>query len=704
MSTYPKFRSDLNAYEQKDSHGRTIIVLKDPVSQQFFRLTNYEHRFLSSLDGNMSPEDAAERLKTAGYYYAVEDVRSIVRKAAQQGLLLGAGFGTAGFQRTLKTKMAQAKQARRLSSIYFLFIPLWNPDRFLERTLWIFRLLCNRWTGFLAALTVPGAIYLIVVGIPKIEREFLFFFNVSNLLYLWITIALTKLVHEMAHAYTAKKHGLYVPQMGVAFLIFFPCLYCDTTDAWQLADRKQRMAISSAGVIAEAILASFSAYVWFFSKPGMLNSLAFYMMGVSLASTLLFNGNPLLKFDGYFVLMDYLRTPNLYRKSFDHIKYLFMNKLLGIETYPRVSSTTRESCIFTSYGVLSSIYRVFLYTSIVAGVYYRFDKTVGLVLAVLAFGLFVVRPIGTGLASLWRHRTRMRPRLVTMLVFVCGLALSIGLFAAPIPRNSVYPCFLDATRKQKLTVPLHTWVSRVNIHQGSEVARGTILFSLDTTFLRLTLSKKEIVRDIIKKELDMLLLDDQSRAEAPSKEIELLQVEDEIQEIKRQLDLAEHGASAPFHGVVTMLDPRMKTGFQPGEGSIVGELESVTDCTVHALVSEDDLEKVRPGLAVTVWFPVNGGREYQKTIQDLRPFSERDLQESPFSSRFGGELATEVKNQDQKDVPLEAQYDCSVAFDNHNNMIPLGMTGRLVVPSPPKSLAAMMMDSLVRTFNRESLL
>ncbi len=703
MNDYPKFRSDLHAFEQRDGEGLKIILLKDPVSQQYFRLTDYEYRFLSTLDGTLPVEQAIDHLKTKGYSYSVDDATAIFGKAAREGLILGTTFGTAAYQLGLKRGMTKAKRDRRLSSIYFLFIPVLNPDRFLKKTLWLFTLLCNRWTAFLWALTVPGAVYLIVSGLPKIEGELHFFFNLTNLIYLWVTIALTKLTHELAHAYTAKSFGLHVPQMGIAFLIFFPCLYCDTTDAWQLADRRQRMAISGAGVIAEAVLATFATYVWYFSKPGIVNSIAFYLMGVALVSTLLFNGNPLLKFDGYFMFSDYLRMPNLYQKSFAHIKYLIMNKVLGIITYSKVANSSGENLAFTSYGVASFAYRIVLYLGITAGVYYRFDKTIGLILAGLALGLFVVRPVFRGLASLWRNRVSIRPRPASILL-LCGLVgMAIGVLLIPIPRNSVYPCYLDSGRKQKLTVPLHTWVKEVYVREGAAVRSGEILFELDTSFLDLTLSKKETARDIIRKELDLVLLQERTRAQAPSKEIELLQSLDEIEDIKHQLDLARYGSRAPFSGVVTRMDPKMKPGFQPGEGSVVGELEFVADCVVHALIPEEDLEKVKPGRLVRVWFPIDGGLEFEKTIAGVKAFSERDLSESPFSSRVGGELATEVKDRYQKDVPLEAQYDCLVSFSNSDLKIPLGMTGRLVVASPPKSVATVAIDGIARTFNRESL-
>jgi putative peptide zinc metalloprotease protein len=704
MSRFPKFRLDLETFEHHGSDGRSLKVVKDPVAQQYFRLSDYEYRFLVKLDGSVSPDSVVNDLGERGFYYSREDVGQIMGKAAHEGLLLGTEFGTATFQSRLKDRLQSAKRSQSLLRLYFLFIPIWNPDRFLERTLWAARLCFNKWTLGLVALAVPGAIYLLISGLPRIESEFLFFFNLNNLIYLWVTIALTKLAHELAHAYTAKRFGLHVPQMGVALLLFFPCLYCDTTDAWQIADRRRRMAIGAAGVIAEAVLATLSTYVWYFSKPGVVNSVAFYLMGISLLSTIFFNGNPLLKFDGYFVLSDYLRIPNLYLKSFTHIKYLFMNRILGISEYESVAADTRERAIFTIYGFSSFGYRVFLYISIVAAVYFRFDKTLGLFLGIVAFGLFVIRPVFGGAWKMVSLRSRIRPTLGGGMALIVVICLVGAVLLVPIPRNSVCLCYLDSAEKQKLTVPQGTKVRTIHISDGTIVKQGEILFTLDTTLLDLDLKKNLISKEILAKELDLLLLDERRRAEAQSKEIELFQVEDGIRQIEKRLRQAKEGITAPFDGVVTSLDSRMKPGFQPGKGTIVGEVESTSDCIVHALIPQEDLAGVTQGQAVSIWFPVLEGRIFHKTISDIKPFSERDLRESPFSSRFGGELATETKSGREMDVPLDAYYDCSVSFPNSELMIPLGMTGQLAIPARAGSIASIVVESLVRTFNRESLL
>ncbi len=680
------------------------MVLKDPVSQKFFRLSLYEYRFLKELDGHSSLDEVRLRLEKKLCYYSLEDVELIVRKAAESGLVLGTAFGSSRYQMALKERIGEMKRKQRLSSVYFLFIPILNPDRFLEKTLWIFNILWNRLTGTIIALASIGALYLIIAGIPKIKGEYLYFFNLKNMIYLWITIAITKLVHEFAHAYTAKRYGLHVPQMGIAFLIFFPCLYCNTTDAWSLARRKERMAISGAGVISELSLAILAIYVWYFSKPGLINSLSFYLMGVSLISTLFFNGNPLLKFDGYFVLTDYLRKPNLYSKSFAQIKYMFMNLVLGDSRAQPAAKNNTEKALFTFYGISSFIYRIFLYIGIIAGVYYRFDKTIGIILAALAFGLFVARPIIRGISSLFKQRNHIYPRPRGALFLLTALILGIVVLAVPLPRNSVYPCYVDSDLKQKMTVPLQTWISRCNVQEGQEVQKGDILYALETSALELRLYKELTAKKIVELELKLLLLDEAQRAEAPGKLMELLQAEEEITRTQERLSEAREGFVAPFSGVVTSLDPRMKKGFQPGAGEIIGALESTVICAIHGFVPEEDLDKLKPGDSVSVRFNSVGAKVYKGSIHEIKPFSEDNLKESPFSSRFGGELATEITSPETRDTPLEAQYDCVIQFNNPNGAIPLGITGRMIVSSRPESIGKAIINKLTRTFNRESLL
>lgn len=703
MASLLKLRADLKVYHQKQTAAQDLVVLKDPVSQKYYRLSLYEFRLLESLDGTKTLKEAIQRLRDEGYYYSPENTLFIVEKASQLGLLLGAKYSSTQFLLDQKTRIQALKKTKYLSSIYFLFIPILNPDRFLDRTLWIFKLIASKWLWWLTALLAPGAVYLLISGLPRVELEYLFFFNWRNLVLLWITIALAKLVHEFTHAYVAKSFGLNVPEMGIGLLVFFPCLYCNTTDAWQLADRRQRAAIAAGGIMSEAVLAIFATYVWYFSKPGMVNSLAFYLMAVSFVSTLLFNGNPLMKFDGYFVLIDLFDMPNLAGNSLKHIKFLFLNRVMGRTSVSSPARTKRERFIFTVYGISAFLYRILLYSGIIVGVYYRFDKILGICLALLAFGLFILRPVVVGVVQMYRNRREIRLRPVGVAIFVLILAAICVPLCVPWSSRSVYPCFVGSSKTQKLTVPLHTLVQEVYVRDGMLIGKGRKLFELDTSQLSLALQQKEIQREIVVKEIKLLLLDEEHFSEAEGKAVELQQVDDEIVLLKEQFRLAEASVRAPFEGVVTNLDARLQGGFQPGEGIVVGDLKSLRRCIVHALVPATDIHKISVGQEAEIWLPIGTGRLLRKRIHSIKSYSEKDLRDSPFSSRFGGELATEVKGEEQQDAPLEAQYDCSVSISNEDATILLGMTGRLAVWSPPRSIMAALYENAIRTFNRESL-
>ena len=703
MAPCPKLRPDIESSHLNESGGEHNIVLRDPVSEKFFRLSEWEYALLKTLDGTLEVEEAVDFLKSQGHHYSLDDAQLIVGKAAQAGLLLGTGFGTAKYQTELSNRIASSKKSRRLASLYFMFIPVLNPDPFLDKTLWVYRGLFNRWTISMLTVLAPGAIYIGIAAAVSREEEFLFFFNFYNLLLLWVTLALTKLFHELAHAYTAKSYGLRVPQMGVAFLVFFPCLYCDTTQAWRLANKKERISISFAGIVAEASLAILSAYVWYFSRPGLINSLAFYLMAVSFVSTVLFNANPLMRYDGYYILSDYLGVTNLASKSLGFIKYLFLNRVLGITGAQNPAGSFRETFIFVIYGFSAFLYRVFLYSAIVIGVYLRFNKLLGFILAMMGLYVLAITPMLRGVGNLYSQRSQIILNPKGSLILCSILLLTVFCLFKPLSSKTVYPCYLDSGNSQKITVPLQAPISRISMRDGQTVEKDAGLFELDPTLLQLGLFEKRMDCMIKKAQVELLLLDDKEMSKVAEKQVECEQLEHEAQLMESDLKLAKDGIVSPFSGIVTRLDYRAQRGFGPGKGAIIGDIKTNTEAIIKILVPESDRIKVFQGQAVHVFFPVRSGIKRTDRIYDIRPYSEKDLRNSPFSSRFGGEIATESITENVRDVPLDAQYVCQVPFENTEGL-PIGLAGRCAVESMPQSLVERFVTVMVKAFNRETLI
>ncbi len=703
----PKFRPDIIRHSYDERRGASSIVLEDPVANKYFRISPYEFELLSVFDGTLTVGEALERLKLRGRFFAETHAARLLEQFSRSGLLLGTGYGTSKAQTAVRNKMDSELKKRSLFKLYYLYIPLISPDNFLERTLPVWRALVNRFTAILFSRLVPGALYLLVLGLPRLWNEFLFFFNFENLLMLWIAIAAVKLVHEFSHAYSAKSFGLRVPEMGVALLILFPCLYCNTTAAWQLADRKQRMAISLAGILSEMVIAVISIYVWYFSKPGLVNSVAFYLAAVSLISSVLFNGNPLLKFDGYFVLTDLLRIPNLQTKSFAFIRYLFLNKALGIESVKRTYASLRDQCIFISYGVSSLVYRVFLYTGIISRIYHKFDKSIGVILGLIAFSLFIVRPLTNATKNLIARRSEMsfRPKGLSVLVVI--VITVIFLLTRPWSSHSVYPCYLDSAKLQDIVIPAEAPVSEVLVRQGDMVKTGQTIFKLDPIPLTYRLKEKESGLSLIKKEMEIIQDSDKDLPKLQLKYIELSQAADAVKQIQYDLEHCEW--KAPFAGAVAKLSSELQPGAKPEKGAVVGELASEVHSEILGLIPEVDIGALQPGQKVEAWFPVDNGVSLALTVREVMPFKAEDLESSPFSSRLGGEIATEAKPEIKreagrdvatKDAPLEPYYVCKMDFPN-NGKLPLGLTGRLVVKQPPRSALTRIIDAAYQTFHRE---
>jgi putative peptide zinc metalloprotease protein len=428
----------------------------------------------------------------------------------------------------------------------------------------------------------------------------------------------------------------------------------------------------------------------------LVNSVAFYLMAISFASSLLFNGNPLLKFDGYFVLIDALGMPNLQAKSFAYLRYLLLNRVLGIDSVLAGQATSNEKAIFAFYGISAYVYRLFLYFGIVCGVYFRFDKTIGIILGSVWLSLFIVRPLARSIANLIGRRSEMHPRTLGMaVVTLLALALLLGLLL-PWSSNSVYPCYLESAEIRQIAVPAAAPVKDVLVRQGDHVTKNQVLITLDPIPLNYSLKVKETELLRIKKEMENIESRETDLQKLELKLIELAQAQDAVDQVK--LDLSRTQWTSPFDGIISKLSPTVQKGAQPGRGVVVGEVARTKSCQAVGLIPESDVALVQPGAKVEVWFP--GVQTFSLTVNEVSLFKTEDLEASPFSSRFGGEIATEAKLDGTKDSPLEPHYLCKARFTYKPGLL-LGMTGRMILEHPPRSLFKRLIDSVYRTFYRE---
>lgn len=444
----PRLRSTVHS-ERQHFRGRRWHVLRDLATNKFYRLDDAGYCFIGLLDGRRTLNDAW-RLACEQHGDAAPTQGEAIQLLGQlytSNLLdaghLAPGSDAEGLLRR-RNKRVQREVRQYLTHILFAKVPLFDPDRLLDRVT-PFVSWCFSPVGFLLWLV------LLAMGFGALAGRWDQLFSQSagvlapdNLLYLYLASVLIKLVHELGHGVACKRFGQQpaafggggggeIHTFGVMFLVFIPMPYVDASSAWGMRSKWKRATVGAAGMYAELGLAAVAAMLWARSPAGTaLHALAYNMMFTAGVSTLLFNANPLIRFDGYYILADLLEFPNLAQRAKEKLHYLAKRYAFGVRQPFNPSVPWRESAVLVVYGIAAVIYRVVLTVSILLFVA---DKLffLGLLMGAVSLVGFVLTPwskfIHYLVTSPELYRTRSRAVLATVLPLTA--LLGIGLMPWP---------------------------------------------------------------------------------------------------------------------------------------------------------------------------------------------------------------------------------------------------------------------------------
>ena len=313
--------------------------------------------------------------------------------------------------------------------------------------------------------------------------EFQSFFNWWTIASFWVCLAVVKIIHEFGHGLTAKHFGGEVHEMGILFLVLTPALYCDVTDSWLLPNKWKRIWISAAGIYVECFLASIATFVWWYSTPGLLNSLAMATMFICSVNTILFNANPLLRYDGYYVLADWLEIPNLRIKSTQFFGYLIQEKVLGLEIPVQSYLPRSRRILFVTYAIASYVYRWFV-TFAILWFLSQFLKPWKLesVSYLLAAGALIPL-VGMPLYQIVKFlRTPGRLRKVkkarAAAYGVAAIALVAGILLIPTPLRIQGTLVLKLAKPEEVYAEVEGRLVDLKVRNGQWVKKDTVLANL----------------------------------------------------------------------------------------------------------------------------------------------------------------------------------------------------------------------------------
>ncbi|MCX8107692.1 MAG: hypothetical protein N3G20_02695 [Verrucomicrobiae bacterium] len=467
---------------QRQYHrGERWYVLRDPLSNRFFRLRRGAYEFVARLSSTKTVEQVWKEClelfpdRAPGQ----EAVIHLLAQLYQANLLqYGVGTDTAElFKRYKKTR--QRELQGRLLNIMFMRIPLFDPDDFLVRMM-----------PFLAWLISPIGVVLwlavVAIGLKEVVDNFQSVWHQAegviapaNLFLLYVALVIVKTLHEFGHAFFCRRFGGEVHVMGVLFMIFTPIPYMDATSAWGFKDKWKRILVGAAGVLVELFVGGVAAIIWSRTGPGVVHSLAYNVMFIASVSTLVFNLNPLLRFDGYYILSDLLEIPNLSQRSVAVLRHLVEKHLYGLKKAQNPASSAKEAVWLAVYGIASGIYRAIVFGGILLLVADRF-LLLGVLAGVACAVAWVAVPIGRLVAYLAtsprldRHRTRA-------VVATTGLAgaLVVVLEVVPFPHHFRAHGILVSAEWSEVRNETAGILKRLSAQPGETVVEGQPLVELE---------------------------------------------------------------------------------------------------------------------------------------------------------------------------------------------------------------------------------
>ena len=354
----PLLRNHVTVIAQR-YRGQQWYVLHDTLNGRHTRINAVAHGFLARLDGRLSIAEVLSELERVGDTPLTrDDALGLLAQLQQQGgMLKGVDIDARLLAMNTKAR-PQNSLLRKLTMPLAIRVPLLDPDRLLDKLGPCSFPLYGRVAGICWFVILCLALVTAAAQWSELKSEFSHLMGSPHyLLLMWLVYPMLKVFHEFSHAIMVKRGGGEVHEMGITFLVFTPVPYVDASAAWSFRSRWQRVMVSAVGIMAELLIASLALFFWVYSESGFARDLAFAIVLVGSFSTVAFNANPLLKFDGYYMLQDWLEIPNLYQRAQRYLLYLIKRYILGVAAAPSPVLAKGESRWFFVFGVCSLLYR-----------------------------------------------------------------------------------------------------------------------------------------------------------------------------------------------------------------------------------------------------------------------------------------------------------------------------------------------------------
>jgi putative peptide zinc metalloprotease protein len=708
-----RLRPDLGFTASK-YEGRTYYVVKDPVSLRYYRFKEHERFLLDYMDGQKTLEEAQKAFEQRfrPERLTLEDLEAFTSQLLQAGLAQNEtpNAGKQLYDRYWKRQ--KNKVLQYLMNIMYIKIPVFDPDKILTKMVKPLAFIFTTWFLVLSVAYMLAAGLLVATHWSSFTAKlpaYHEFFNFRTIAYMWIALGAVKVIHEFGHGLSCKAFGGEVHEMGFLFLVFSPCLYCNVSDAWTLPNKWHRILISAAGIYVELIIAATATFIWWNTPPGtFIYNLCMSLMVVCSVSTFVFNANPLMRFDGYYVLSDWIEIPNLREKSNKFLGDLAKEYLLGMEVPPQPYMERSRQILFVVYAITAWVYRWVITFSILYFMYTFLEPyklgAISYMLGTAAVGSMFGMPIYK-LGKFLHRRGRlpdMKPWRVGVTTVLTVIAI-IVILSIPFPMN-VYTTAVvqvDPQETARIVVPESGgFLSDVRVKEGQEVKAGEILAVLRNPDLEIEIqdnenqqrARKQQINDLKprlwkSKNISIEISTAQNQLDA------LLRLHKQLLTRKRQLELR-----APRAGTVMHLVQKEAVGKLLEKDNIVCEVGNPAALRAMLLVPGTEYKLVREKAEAVIHVHGHVGHTFNGTVVSIAASEAREVPPQ-LNAKAGGDVATQTDPQTNQELPQTQHYLVTVKFNQADQTVQPGVLAKVKIRSEPRTLWWRGMRYLETTFN-----
>ena len=723
-----RYRGDLVTNRQV-YQGQAWYVVKDPIGLSYYRFRPEEYALLEMLDGEASLEDLKDNFEARfpPRRITVDEVSRFVSTLHRSGLVIGDRPGQGPQLNERRRQRVWSEWKNWLRSIMSLRFRGIDPD-------WILNKL-NPWFGWLysppalmvAVVYIFTALMLVLVNFETFRSklpEFHQFFASGNWFYLAAALGITKVIHEFGHGLSCKYYGGECHEMGFMLLVFTPCLYCDVSDSWMLPSKWKRMMIGAGGMYIELIIASTATFLWWNSHEGLFNQMCLNVMFVSSVSTLLFNANPLMRFDGYYILSDMLEIPNLRTKSSTSLSRLAKKWCLGVKLQDDPFLPKRHQGLFALYSVASTIYMWVLMISIFMFVWnamkpYRMEA-IGRMLALFGIYGLIVRPI-TGIYKFLKvpgRRDEVKSLNITVTAGVVA-AIAAAICFIPLPQRVWCPAELRPRGEETVYVTVDGRLEEILVEANDRVAEGDELARFSNVDLELQIAELEGQESGYRARLASLererFTDSAAGMEIRTVEESLKSVEEQL--VKKRQYQSELVLKAPRSGLVlpseTVDEKPDPSGRLPGwsgsalakknigatfaEGTVLCMVGDPDHFEAVMIVDQSEVEFVQIGQRVDLKLDAFPFETFRGAVNEIAE-THIEVGSERLSVKAGGSVPT-TTDEMGREVPISTSYEVLMQVDDAENVFTPGMRGNARVEVGNRTVGQWLLRLFWQTFN-----